>query len=317
MGARHARAYTTQQPGVRVVLVDRRRAVAAALARSLAGAEVASPAEYARMEGLAGVDVCTPPAEHARLVAAALVRGLPTLCETPLATRPGDEAALLGGDGGGAWLGVGYPYRHHPAMRWVGRMLAEGRVGRPFAAYLRLGVIGGRSAWQHRLGREGGGVGSEVLAHLADLALGWFGPVASVRLLATDVARPVRRVRGRWLHIAAPDTAVVEVVHESGCHSLLMADLAATSHFQSVEIQGGDGSLWASVRPGFPGLVRGPGDTEVEWLRPGEPVDTLGSVVAAFLDGLAIGGVPEVLRPRAGVARILADVEDAMRGEPA
>ena len=53
-----------------------------------------SAEELLAREKLDFADVCTPPAEHARISRAALERGLHVLCEKPLAVVPGDVAPL-------------------------------------------------------------------------------------------------------------------------------------------------------------------------------------------------------------------------------
>jgi predicted dehydrogenase len=314
MGARHAWAYARRAPGTRLVLVDRRRSAAQGLAKALRAAGVdatlAERLEAAGEDGPAAADVCTPSTSHAGPALRALGLGWPTLCEKPLTPSPEEEASVLeaAACSPGGWLGVGYPYRHHPAMRWLGRSLSEGRVGAPYAAHLRLGVVGGRRAWHHRLGPEGGGVGNEVLAHLVDLAIQWLGPVVATRILAADIVRPIRRVGGRHVRVTAPDSISVSLRHASGCRSVLTADMAASCHFQSVEVQGGRGSLWASVRPGFPAVLRRTGDD-----GPGERlwyprIDLVGAVIDSFVSGWTGGATPPVLMPQPGIAPVLSVV---------
>ena len=319
MGSRHAWAYAARKPAPRLVLVDRERAAAEGLAHALGAAgvdaRVVSPADLETVDDLDAVDVCTPPPEHTPSVLAALHRDMPTLCEKPLSASPEAEQAMIQAAGrSSGWLGVGYPYRHHPATRWVQGVLDEGRVGRPLVAHLRLGVVGGRNMWQHRLDpRSGGGVANEVGSHLVDMAIRWFGGVGRTRLLAASTMCRMRAIGGRVVPIEGPDSALVELRHTCGTRSVLALDMAAAVHFQSVEIQGTAGMLWSSVRPGFPAVVRQAGDVQPEERLFHTPVDMLAAVIDAFLAGLAAGGPPASLLPQPGIAASLVTVNRAMR----
>jgi predicted dehydrogenase len=60
------------------------------------------------------VDICTPPSSHARLIRAALERGVHVLCEKPL-VRSADE--LGSRDRAGPGVGMRAPYRPQLASR--------------------------------------------------------------------------------------------------------------------------------------------------------------------------------------------------------
>lgn len=267
MGARHAQKYVSL--GVKSFLlhdVDRNRAemLAGVLQRLGAHARAVSwPTILNRCRslvrdgrGVAAVDCCTPPAHRLYYVQQALQNDIPVLCEKPLATRPATEAVLLNtARQSKGWLAVAYPYRHHPAMRWVNETISDGRIGEPHIAYFRLGVHGGRHVWKHQSHTDGG-VANEVLCHLLDLALFFFGPVQSGQLLDTRIIRPDRTIAGKREQVTMPDFALYSLQHECGVHSYLIADMFSTRFAQSVEIQGSRGGLWASICPGKPSFLR-------------------------------------------------------------
>src|SRR5688500_14485713 len=84
IGAVHAKSWA-QVDGARVV---------AACDADLSRAEATGARAYTHFdamlaaEELDAVDICTPPHLHAGLATAALKKGIPTLCEKPLARTP-------------------------------------------------------------------------------------------------------------------------------------------------------------------------------------------------------------------------------------
>lgn len=307
MGARHAWGYAALQPDVRLRLVDidarRSSRLAERLTRAGVSTGVTSWDDLIGAGRRVAVDLCTPPAAHAGQALAALRHGHPTLCEKPLAIAGDEEAALaLAARRSAGWLAVVYPYRHHPALRWAGRMLSQRALGAPVQAHLRLGVRGGGRPWRHLHGPAGGGVANEVLCHLIDLALGYFGPAREGRLLTGGILWPRRREGLRIIRATAADFALLELRHAVGTRSLLAADMASPGYWQSLEVEGRQGTLWASVVASHPSVLRSArGEQRIEHAA----VDMLGAVLQAFLQALRAGRPAPELLPRQGVANWL------------
>jgi len=81
-------------------------------------------------ERLDFVDICTPPATHGPLVAAALGAGRHVLCEKPLVISPEELAPLtrLAGEGGRV-LHTVHNWHHAPIVKRTAELLAQGAIG--------------------------------------------------------------------------------------------------------------------------------------------------------------------------------------------
>ncbi len=127
----HLRAWATL-PGAGVVAVmdpdmdrARERAAAFGVARTYGNAEAMLDAE--RPDAL---DVASPRETHAGLVRAAAARGIPVLCQKPLAPRLAEAEALAAEVAGRTRLMVHENWRFRPYYRALKGWLDAGRLGR-------------------------------------------------------------------------------------------------------------------------------------------------------------------------------------------
>ncbi|MFF3641566.1 Gfo/Idh/MocA family protein [Streptomyces sp. NPDC002564] len=141
MGADHVRRIGSAVGGARVVAIadpDTARAEAAVAGR--AGVSVHRSAVAAvDAPGVGAVLVASPEAAHEEAVLAAVARGLPVLCEKPLAP---DSAAALRVVGAEARLGrrlvqVGFMRRYDTEYAALKALLDSGRLGRPLLLHCR------------------------------------------------------------------------------------------------------------------------------------------------------------------------------------
>lgn len=77
---------------------------------------------------LDAVYVATPNHVHACVVAAVAARGIPVLCEKPLAADVADARALVAAAHGGL-AGAAFDQRFHPAHRRIAELIAAGELG--------------------------------------------------------------------------------------------------------------------------------------------------------------------------------------------
>jgi predicted dehydrogenase len=109
---------------------------------------------------VAAVYVALPIAMHAGWTVRALAAGKHVLCEKPLATSPGDAAAVFdAAEAAGRVVAEGLMWRYHPRTALVRRLVADGAVGRvqQVRAALSVGVppgdirrrpeVGGGAVW--------------------------------------------------------------------------------------------------------------------------------------------------------------------------
>jgi predicted dehydrogenase len=128
------------------------------------------------LDGLDGIVIATPSAQHAPQCIAALERGLAVFCQKPLArsaaeTRRVIEAAAHAD----RRLGIDFSYRHLEATRRLRRLVSAGELGRVFMADLVFhNAYGPDKAWFYDIERSGGGCVIDLGIHLVDLALWMF-----------------------------------------------------------------------------------------------------------------------------------------------
>lgn len=122
-------------PGARLVGACDRDAVAAArLAarhRDAGHGDVLATADLDALLSRPGVDavyVATPNSAHRPVVAAAAARGVPVLCEKPLAADVADAEAIVAACTG-LLAGTAFDQRFHPAHRRIAELVAAGELG--------------------------------------------------------------------------------------------------------------------------------------------------------------------------------------------
>jgi myo-inositol 2-dehydrogenase / D-chiro-inositol 1-dehydrogenase len=134
MGAAHVRTLATSVSGAEVTQVydidpDRAAAVAVAVGATPAASESAlieSPTVDA-------VVIAAPDPLHAELTLAGLKRGLPILCEKPLATTAEDAARIIDAEAsaGRPLVQVGFMRRFDPGYLAMKQALVDGVIGAP------------------------------------------------------------------------------------------------------------------------------------------------------------------------------------------
>lgn len=152
--------------------------------------------------GVDGVVIASPSALHADQTIAALEAGVAVFCQKPLG-RTAEEvsAAVAAARAADRLLAVDLSYRYTAGMTAIRPLIAEGALGRVFAADLTFhNAYGPDKPWFYDVAQAGGGCVMDLGVHLVDLtlwALGW-PEVESVegRLLAggAPLASPPDRV---------------------------------------------------------------------------------------------------------------------------
>lgn len=130
-----------------------------------------------------GVLLNTPPHTRGGIGKDLLRRGIPVLCEKPLAsTRRDAERLLEAAAAGGAVLSVGHVRRAYPNRQALRQMLRCGVIGRPVAVDVEEGMS---YSWPTVSGytfqrSNGGGVLLDTGAHTLDELLWLFGDVTDL-----------------------------------------------------------------------------------------------------------------------------------------
>lgn len=185
------------------------------------------------------VDIATTPPSHRALVELAAARGVPMICQKPIAPGLADARAMVA-----AAAGAGVPFMVHENFRWqtpilrVREQLAAGTIGAPF-----WGRVSFRSAYDVYSGQPYLATGERFIIedlgiHILDTARFLFGD-------ADAVTARTRRVNPA---IRGEDVATMLLDHASGATSLVDCSYASRlehEHFPEtlIEIDGERGSL--------------------------------------------------------------------------
>lgn len=249
-------------PGVRVMLADACPQFASALAEK-EGLPWAEHVEDVFSDpDVHAVDICTPTPTHLELVKSAIRSGKDFFCEKPLCESYEEARRVAADVRQNNRVGmVGYIYRFAPVFE-MGRQLlndvAETGVSSVLGpirlANFRIGGRGSHQLWKH-LRATGGGAANEMLVHMLDLALWYFGPVRSVQLLGKKLLRPRREFQGRLVEVDAEDYILAELHMKSGVTVVCQADLLTPAFTQFVEVQGDNGTFMGSIDPAMPSFV--------------------------------------------------------------
>lgn len=166
--------------------------------------------------------IATPTSMHVAQAQQVLERRVPVLVEKPLAeTFVGATQLVRAARQEETILQVGYHLRHHPAMRWLRSVLADGALGGPMMLRASWGeyLPGWHPGEDYRVGYAAradlGGGPLLTLSHVVDYAIWLLG-------------KPSEAVQRSWnvspLELTVPDTSVVTLTHGSGAISLLEMD---------------------------------------------------------------------------------------------
>lgn len=254
IGERHLNAYRKIKD-VEVVVSDANQALSKKVAEEHGLNWVANPEKIISDDTINAIDICVPTIHHKKLIDVAIEHNKHFFCEKPLVATLEEAREIRNRvEKTGIVAVVGYLYRFHPSFELVKNVL-EGRIiGEPYFAIFRLGGRGSHKAWKHRKS-QGGGAINEMFVHMLDLVLWYFKDVKSVNFASVDVVLRERKVEGEKIAVDAEDTVLVEV-ETVGCQKVICeSDLLTPSYMNYIEIQGTNGSVWASILDYFPTIV--------------------------------------------------------------
>jgi predicted dehydrogenase len=214
-----------------------------------------NPDVLVRDPSIDAIDVCIPTPSHRKVVVDALRNSKYVFCEKPLA-RNLEEAKEIEAQARktGRIIMVGYLYRFHPAFKFAKDIINQGIIGKPYFAIFRLGGRGSHKAWKHKR-NTGGGARNEVLVHMVDLILWYFGKITKIDNLYEDTILRERKIEDRVIKADAEDTILLKIQMRQGTTVLCESDLITPSYMNYVEIHGDNGSLWFSILDDFPVML--------------------------------------------------------------
>jgi predicted dehydrogenase len=254
-------------------------------------------------ESISAVDICTPTPSHDQLISSALNSGKHFFCEKPLCDTLAAARKIQQAMKSSPLIGmIGYIYRFAPVFETAWELLKEAadsgisrQLGKIVTAYFRIGGRGSHRVWKHR--REtGGGAVNEMLVHMLDLAIWFFGSPQKISLLASDLLRPERVINGKNETVDAEDYVLVKLEMAHDIQVVCQADMVTPAFTQFIEIQGDNGSFMGSIQADMPSYIylndpRDPYSGGKTVLNPGRQ-NLFESQMAEFVQAVRTGRQP-------------------------
>ncbi|WP_395670571.1 Gfo/Idh/MocA family protein [Phenylobacterium sp.] len=265
---------------------------------------------------LDGLVIATPSALHAAQAIAALERGVAVFCQKPLGRTAAEAAAVVeAARRADRLLAVDLSYRFTEGMRQIRRLIADGALGKVFAADLVFhNAYGPDKPWFYDRGLSGGGCVMDLGVHLVDLAL-WVLDFPEVRkvesaLYAAGAPLPPDSAAVEDYAVATLETAdgaTLRLACSWRLHAGQEADISATFYGDAggARLRNVDGSFYEFMAERFTGTRR-------ETLT--TPSDDWGGRAAAdWAERLAAG---ERFDPAGARLVDLARILDRINGQP-
>jgi myo-inositol 2-dehydrogenase / D-chiro-inositol 1-dehydrogenase len=243
IGAMHARLLAGQVPGAALAAVnDALPEAAHALGDELGVAVAGSAEELVARPDVDAVAICSSTETHAPLIAAAAEAGKPIFCEKPVSHDLVEvDRALEAVRQTGVPFQIGFNRRFDPAHQSVRDAVVAGEVGDP-----HLLRITSRDPYPPPPGyvRVSGGIFLDMTIHDFDMARYVTGSE-----VVEVFARGAVRIDPSFADAGDVDTALVVLIHESGCiTSIDNSRQASYGYDQRVEVFG-SGGMAASENP--------------------------------------------------------------------
>ena len=206
---------------------------------------------------ITAVDVCTPTSTHVELIEKALSSGKHFFCEKPLCETAAEARYIKKAMERHDCIGmVGHIYRFVPVFEKAQRQFLQdvraknvsAQLGDIITAYFRIGGRGDHRVWKH-LKSCGGGALREMMVHMLDLAIWFFGQVEEVEVISCDQLRKERIIQGKKEQVDAEDFILTVLKMENGIRIYCQADMVTPAFTQFVEIQGVNGTFMGSINP--------------------------------------------------------------------
>ncbi|HET9103771.1 MAG TPA: inositol 2-dehydrogenase [Solirubrobacteraceae bacterium] len=250
IGRMHAELLTRQVPGATVAAVfDVFAAGAAQVARELGVERAHSAEELLSSDDVDAVAICTSTDTHAGLLVAAARAGKAIFCEKPVSLDLAEvDRALDAVAAAGVPFQIGFNRRFDPGHASVAEAVRSGQVGIP-----HLARIASRDPAPPPIDyvRRSGGLFLDMTIHDFDMARFVTGSEV-VEVFARGAARidPAIQAAGDI------DTALISLVHESGCLTSIDNSRQAKYGFdQRVEVFGSEGVAASENPPAHAGFV--------------------------------------------------------------
>jgi len=235
-----------------VFVADRDHEAALLLEKSYdTGVTAISLTDVFTNKNIDGVVIATPTPSHFNLCKQAMISDKPFLVEKPLSSTYEEavELAELSKSTGVSGM-VGFIYRFAPVFDKIKGLLTDSKLdvlGDPRHAIFRIAGRGSDQPWKH-LDSKGGGAISEMMVHMIDLAVWYFGKATEIELKDSAIVWKTREIKGETIQCDAEDWVVARLIMENGARVLLQADMTSPVFRQFIEIDGSNGIVEGSIQ---------------------------------------------------------------------
>ncbi len=178
----HLNAAASLEEVVPVAFCDTAIERAEAMAAAAGARSYSDYTELLAREELDGAIVCSPPSVHKEMVLACLERGVPVLCEKPLAESAKSAAEMVqASNATTVLLTTAFVHRFTDLTRETREVIDAGKLGTVLLAEFSMIMHLDLSAdWHGSKKIAGGGVFADSGVHLVDLVRYLFGEITSV-----------------------------------------------------------------------------------------------------------------------------------------
>lgn len=250
----------------------------------------------------------TPNNVHLETCVAAAKAGKHVFVDKPIANTLADGRAIVRAcQERDIVLTVGYQRRRENQFRWIRKRIEEGHFGTLSQAEAniarhRMGRFD-LTSWRHQASEMPGGVMLQIGLHYVDVLEYLIGPV--------------KAVNGKIQHLAMegenPDVASLQMEHENGVLSNLLACYCASDELYTFNVYGTDATAYYNLQEGLRYLPRG--QTKLELIQC-KKTDTILEELEEFADSVRGTQKPEMdgEKSLSSLAVIRAGIKSATEG---
>jgi predicted dehydrogenase len=169
-------------------------------------------------EQLDVVDICTPPNLHPAIALDSLRRGIPTICEKPLACTPESAREIAdAAAASGTLLMTAFCHRFHPPVELVKGLIDDGTLGRVLMFRNRFGTKfkGVESRWFANPEIAGGGTLMDTSIHSVDLFRYLVGEVSAASAATATYNPEIRGLEDSAAMVLKAENGAIGVIEAS------------------------------------------------------------------------------------------------------
>lgn len=222
-------------------------------------------------DSLNAVVIASPDGLHKQQAIAAMRAGKAVLLQKPMALDTSECRQILDvAAETGKLLTVSFMHRYFPEVRWLRRLVAEGRLGAIHSVRIRNATPGADwASWFYSPGQVAGGVVMQLGVHGIDLCQHLFGEIREVSAMSVTAAGRRKLRDGQEVTTDLEDNVAASYRLKSGTlvsHEMSYTEIAGCDRFR-LEVYAEHGTVWLRTERGH-GAIYAPKLTgEEDWVK--------------------------------------------------